>query len=365
MIRIYFALPAALLLTSCGPRGADQMKVVVTQPVHPVLIRNPHNVLLEVTIDSASPSAASLTSMEFALEGTGNLADLESLELFQTGDKDKFSAAESRFGKSAQPALAVSFQGEYPLKQGANVFSLSCRLKPDADLLRTVGAKLVSINTSAGAFNLGESVKVRPKRIGVALRRHNDDNVHTYRIPALATGPKGSLHSVYDMRRRKSRDLQEDIDIGLSRSVDGGRTWEAPRVIMDMGTYNGKPQEENGVSDPGIVIDQKTGEIIVFAVWMWGKLGKHQWNGDGSEPGFEIGKSAQMMMVRSRDDGMTWSKPENLTRKLKKSEWWLLAPSPQQGINLADGTLSCGSRQYGSKCRSRLSNPGATRSSCV
>ena len=72
---------------------------------------------------------------------------------------------------------------------------------------------------------------------------------------------------------------------------------------------------------------------------MNGKPGKHQWSDDGSEPGFEIGKSAQFMMVRSRDDGLTWSKPRNLTRELKQEGWWLLAPSPQQGINLPDGTL--------------------------
>jgi sialidase-1 len=72
---------------------------------------------------------------------------------------------------------------------------------------------------------------------------------------------------------------------------------------------------------------------------MNGQRGYHQWRQDGSGPGFEIGKSAQFMMVRSRDDGRTWSKPENLTRKLKKESWWLLAPSPQQGIQLADGTL--------------------------
>ena len=44
-------------------------------------------------------------------------------------------------------------------------------------------------------------------------------------------------------------------------------------------------------------------------------------------------------MVRSKDDGKTWSKPVNMTRKLKKREWWLFAPSPQQGITLKDGTL--------------------------
>jgi len=72
---------------------------------------------------------------------------------------------------------------------------------------------------------------------------------------------------------------------------------------------------------------------------MNGKPGKHQWVGDGSEPGFEIGKCAQFMMVRSRDGGVTWTKPENLTHKLKQESWWLLTPSPQQGINLPDGTL--------------------------
>ena len=173
----------------------------------------------------------------------------------------------------------------------------------------------------------------------MALRKHGDDGVDTYRIPALATSPKGTLLTVYDMRRRMPRDLQEDIDIGLSRSTDGGRTWESPRVIMDMGEYGGLPQEQNGCSDPGIIVDQKTGEIIVFAVWMNGRPGKHQWRDDGSLPGYEIGKTAQLMMVRSTDDGRTWSKPENLTRALKKEAWWLLAPAPQQGINMPDGKL--------------------------
>jgi sialidase-1 len=108
---------------------------------------------------------------------------------------------------------------------------------------------------------------------------------------------------------------------------------------MDMGEYGGLPQEQNGCSDPGIIVDRHTGEIFCFAVWMHGKPGMHQWTGKGSEPGYEIGKSAQFLMVRSRDDGRTWSRPENLTRRLKQEAWWLLAPSPQQGIQLPDGTL--------------------------
>jgi sialidase-1 len=328
-IAVHIAL--CLGLAGCGPQNG--LKVSVTDPVHPVLIRNPQNVLLQVTLDSAA--GGKLTSMEFATEGSTDLGDLDNFEVFATGAKTQF-AAETRFGGEAPPAQTISFRGEQPLQPGANIFWLSCRLKPTADLSHKVSARLLTVN---GAATPPPAAPTRPKRIGIALRRHMDDNVHTYRIPALATSPKGTLLSVYDMRRRKSRDLQEDIDIGLSRSRDGGKSWEPVKVIMDMGTYNGKPQEENGVSDPGIVTDPKTGEIFVFAVWMWGKPGKHQWNDDGSEAGFEIGKSAQLMLVRSRDDGLTWSKPENLTRKLKKEAWWLLAPAPQQGIHLAGGTM--------------------------
>jgi sialidase-1 len=275
--------------------------------------------------------------MEFALTGTDDLTDLESVVVYHTAPQQ--DSAGIRFGEPAQPALSTTFRGDQTLQAGDNVFLLSCRLKPSADLSHKVGAAVTSISTGNGTLSITGPNACAPRRIGIALRKHNDDGVHTYRIPSLATGPKGTLYVVYDMRRRISRDLQEDIDTGLSRSVDGGRTWEPPRVIMDMGEYGNLPQEQNGVSDPGIIVDPKTGEIFVFAVWMWGKPGKHQWTGDGSEPGFEIGKSAQIMMVRSKDDGITWSKPENMTRKLKKAEWWLIAPSPQQGINLADGTL--------------------------
>ncbi|MEM7015540.1 MAG: sialidase family protein, partial [Verrucomicrobiota bacterium] len=116
-------------------------------------------------------------------------------------------------------------------------------------------------------------------------------------------------------------------------------TWGAQQVIVDMGEHNGKAQELNGVSDPGLIIDPKTGEIFCFALWMQDKPGKHQWRGDGSEVGHEIGKSAQLLMVSSKDDGLTWSEPKNMTRDWKDPSWILYAPSPQQGIALPDGTL--------------------------
>jgi len=83
------------------------------------------------------------------------------------------------------------------------------------------------VETSVGRIVARDETPQVRKRIGIALRRHWDDGVHTYRIAVLGTTPKGTLLSVYDMRRRMGRDLQEDIDIGLLRSTDGGRTWGA------------------------------------------------------------------------------------------------------------------------------------------
>ncbi len=330
----------------------------VSQRVHPVLIGNDLNALLQIAID-VEESNTYATAFTFSLDGCDDLSDVDALQLFCSGTTspeklDAFrrgggSAPERHtvlsdltgrpFGELTAPAMWVTFRGRQQLRKGSNVFWLSCRLRATASLTNKVSASCTSLETSAGPVIPQTESKAAPHRIGIALRNHYDDGVHTSRIPALTVTPQGTLLCAYDMRRRKGRDLQEDIDIGLNRSTDRGQTWEPVRVIMDMGEYGGLGQDRNGCSDPGLVVDRETGEIFCTAVWMWDKPGEHQWRGIGSEPGHEIGKSAQLLMVRSVDDGLTWSKPENLTTLLKKPEWILLAPSPQNGITLRDGTL--------------------------
>ena len=335
-------LVIALLLSIAAPIAAaesvDGVAATVKRPVHPVLIRNEHGPLMRVVIEVAENREVAFRGLTVSLAGTDGRGDLDSLALFFTQNKEPFSPA-SPLGEPQRPAETIAFRGEQPLRPGKNVFWLSCRLKDSADLQHQIVASCTSISTSVGTVTPRDDVANSRHRVGIALRRHKDDGVHTYRIPALTATPKGTLLCVYDMRRRMGRDLQGDIDIGLSRSTDGGATWDPVRVIMDMGEYGGLPQEQNGCSDPGVIVDRQTGEIFCFAVWMNGKPGKHQWNDDGSEPGFEIGKAAQFMLVRSKDDGLTWSTPENLTRRLKDESWWLLAPSPQSGFCLSDGTL--------------------------
>lgn len=317
--------------------AAELVTFTVSAPVHPVLIRKEHNFLEKVRIDVPT-AGLRLTSLTFSMTGTDDFSDIELVEVLPSGGEGAFPPAVV-FGRPERAAAVVTFSGDWLLQPGANDFWLSCRLRETAGLTRRVGATCVQVVTTAGEVAADPLVPSVRRRIGVALRKHYDDGVHTHRIPVLATTTQGTLLAAYDLRRGAARDLQGDIDIGLSRSTDGGQHWARPQVIMDMGEYGYQQQEENGCSDPGMIVDRETGEIFCFAVWMHGKPGQHQWTGTGSEPGFEIGTAAQFMMVRSKDDGVTWSPPENLTRKLKQEAWWLLAPSPQQGIQVAGGVL--------------------------
>ena len=326
---LIFTLVLLPPLARCAELGA-----VTRQMVRPVLIRNEHNSLLQLTINAKRPFVQ-LHAITVELEGS---MELESLQFYFTAVDDGLST-QKPFGERLRSHKSVVFKGHARLTAGPNHFWLSCRAKAAANLSGKTDARVLSIETSTGRLVPRDETPNVRKRIGIALRRHWDDGVHTYRIPALATSARGTLLAVYDMRRRRSKDLQEDIDIGLLRSTDGGQTWGAQQVIMDIGTFRGMPQEVNGCSDPGIIVDPETGEIFVFAVWMNGRAGTHQWSSGGSEPGHEIGRSAQFMMIRSLDDGRTWSKPENMTREWKDPRWILYAPSPQQGISLRDGTL--------------------------
>jgi len=69
------------------------------------------------------------------------------------------------------------------------------------------------------------------------------------------------------------------------------------------------------------------------------KAWNHQWRNKGSQPGFDVKKTSQFLIVKSTDDGKTWSEPVNLTRMYKRESWWLWVPAPGHGITLADGTL--------------------------
>lgn len=109
------------------------------------------------------------------------------------------------------------------------------------------------------------------------LRRQGDDKVHTYRIPGLATAPSGTLIAVFDIRHKNEGDLPGDIDIGMMRSTDNGKTWSKMQFILDFDNAE-QDSRGNGVGDPAVLVDRRTGHILVAGLW---SKGNRAWNGSG------------------------------------------------------------------------------------
>ena len=247
--------------------------------------------------------------------------------------KQRFSLAMPKSGK-------LTFDGNCKLVEGDNFFWVAIRFDENADVDQTVGVNftgydfLPSDNDEKhddGKANL--RLMLQKQRLAIAVRKAGDDGVNTYRIPGLATTNKGTLIAVYDVRHKNSRDLPGDIDVGMSRSTDGGRNWEPMKIIIDMG--NDRSFSYDGVGDPSILVDRNTGTIWVAGLW---SHGERAWT--GSQPGMNELETGQFILVKSDNDGKTWSKPINITRKIKDPSWSLLLAGPGKGICMSDGTIA-------------------------
>jgi sialidase-1 len=172
-----------------------------------------------------------------------------------------------------------------------------------------------------------------PRVFRTTLRKAGDEGVHTYRIPGLATTPKGTLIAVFDARNKSGADLPGDIDVAMMRSTDDGATWSAMSRIIDFDAAV-PGSRGNGVGDPAVLVDQKTGTIFVVALW---SKGARAWFGSG--PGMSPDETGQFVLVKSTDDGLTWSKPVSITPQIKDPAWRLCFNGPGSGIQLRDGTL--------------------------
>ncbi len=124
----------------------------------------------------------------------------------------------------------------------------------------------------------------------------------------------------------------------MSRSTDGGKTWEPMKVIMDMGKWGGRAENLNGIGDPCILYDDKNATIWVAALWMSGATEKDMlwWP---SSPGMTPTETGQFMLTKSTDNGLSWSTPINITDQIKDPSWQLLLQGPGKGICMKNGTL--------------------------
>lgn len=352
-----------LVVLSCvlGIKAADT--VFIKNPQIPILIERHDNVLCYMRINAHEAKVLDNVSVTFGQDVP--LEQIKSVKLYyggteaiQDGGKNRFAPVEyisaHAPGKtlSVNPSYAIKkseivpqknsvlLTGNQNLYPGVNFFWVSIEMKPEASLLTKITAEVTGVTAD------GQSLPVKCvsapnviRRLGVGVRHAGDDGAAAFRIPGLVTTNKGTLLGVYDVRYNSSVDLQEHIDIGLSRSIDGGKTWEKMRLPLAFGEYGGLPAAQNGVGDPSILVDTKTNTIWIVAAWTHGMGNQRAWW--SSQQGMDVNHTAQLVLVKSTDDGngKTWSEPINITEQVKHPEWYFLLQGPGRGITMEDGTL--------------------------
>lgn len=350
-----------LVVLSCvlGIKAADT--VFIKNPQIPILIERHDNVLCYMRIHAHEAKVLDNVSVTFGQDVP--LEQVKSVKLYYGGteaiqDRGKNRFAPVEYISAHAPGKTLSVNPSYAIKKseivpqknsvlltgnqnlypGVNFFWVSIEMKPEASLLTKITAEVTGVTAD------GQSLPVKCvsapnviRRLGVGVRHAGDDGAAAFRIPGLVTTNKGTLLGVYDVRYNSSVDLQEHIDIGLSRSIDGGKTWEKMRLPLAFGEYGGLPAAQNGVGDPSILVDTKTNTIWIVAAWTHGMGNQRAWW--SSQQGMDVNHTAQLVLVKSTDDGKTWSEPINITEQVKHPEWYFLLQGPGRGITMEDGTL--------------------------
>ena len=150
------------------------------------------------------------------------------------------------------------------------------------------------------------------------------DGYHTYRIPSALVTPKGTLLAFCEGRKNGRSDTG-DIDLLLRRSTDGGATWGPTQVVWDDGP--------NTCGNPCPVVDRETGTIWLLLTHNLGKDPQSKIL-DGTSEG-----TRTVWVTRSDDDGLTWARPLEITKDVKKPDWTWYATGPGVGIQLRTGRL--------------------------
>lgn len=338
--------------------------VQIKEPQIPIMINRVDNPFFYLKINAKKDQK--LTSITLKLDKNTYLEDVKSLKLYYSGTEslqrrtgDYFTPLQHPLSyiprnvpgkaKEAEPSYSIKvlelenitsfseFKCNYSLFPGINYFWISIEMKENVSLLSKISADIVDVQLDGKGAFLKKYDDGNSRLMGIGVRYAGDDGAAAYRIPGIAMSNDSTLLSVYDIRYNNSSDLQQYIDVGLSRSLDKGQTWEPMKPIMQFKEADGLPLAQNGVGDPAILIDKKSGTIWVAAIWTHGMGNGRAFK--NSEKGMDKTRTAQLMLVKSIDDGKTWSSPINITEQVKKSSWRLLLQGPGMGITMDDGTL--------------------------
>jgi sialidase-1 len=147
---------------------------------------------------------------------------------------------------------------------------------------------------------------------------------HTYRIPSVVITRKGTLLAFCEGRKRSAADSGA-IRLVLRRSQDGGKTWQKMSVVWQDG--------ENTCGNPCAVVERDTGAILLLMTHNLGRDTQARIVRGTSQGGRTV------WVTQSTDDGVSWSRPREITMQVKRPEWTWYATGPGIGIQTRSGRL--------------------------
>lgn len=151
------------------------------------------------------------------------------------------------------------------------------------------------------------------------------DGYKSIRIPSVVVSKEGTVLAFAEGRAVASD--QAENDIVLKRSADGGKTWGKLQLLHDDG--------KNSLNNPTAVVEQQSGRMFLMYQRIPGHLKERSAN---VETGFEGTNVYRNLLIWSDDDGVTWTKPLDVTRTTKRAtRATTIASGPGIGIQLTRG----------------------------
>ncbi len=161
-----------------------------------------------------------------------------------------------------------------------------------------------------------------PVAIGEPIFVSGQNGYDTYRIPAVAVTTQGTVLAFCE-GRKGSRSDTGDIDLLVKRSTDQGESWSEQAVIWD--------DAGNTCGNPCAVVDGETGTIWLLCTWNRGDDHEREIIAQTSKD------TRRVFVTSSKDDGTTWSSPQEITKDTKKDDWTWYATGPGSGIQIQHG----------------------------
>ncbi len=256
--------------------------------------QNPYEPILKIAVNAAD--SAPLTGIRITLQGTTDIKDYASVNIYTTGSVDSFDEREAKgavcLGSYVPAPGIMNCLFKKPVElTGMQYFWVVAHVADYATEGNKLDATVEALITATASKTLTNGNPEGSREILLArklLYAPGDNGSIGYRIPAMVILPNGNIVTAIDRRWNSEVDLANRIDIIARISEDGGYNWsEEYPIAIATDSLNGRGDCALVVCDDGSIVAAFVG-------------GNGLWHSSAEDPQCSF-------ISRSTDGGRTWS----------------------------------------------------------